>query len=302
MARVFASLFLVPILLWGCPARAVRLNDVSGTTDDPQAEQAFRSAQARLAEEKWTEARTEAEAFLARFPHDPLVPDATLLLGRAALATGDIARARSLFAQVRQGHDSALGEQADFFDGLALARSGDARAALAALRPFAGRMVDPAEAALLYRTLADAASSIGDRVEALRWLDALHSVLADETGRAEALVACQSLADGPLGPAEIERAIQILPRDGAAWPLVVLRRAHDALDAGDFAAADRMLSLLRDAAGEEDSRVRALSDTIADRRNVDARAIGAILPLSGRAREVGAEVLRGLLTASESMP
>jgi ABC-type branched-subunit amino acid transport system substrate-binding protein len=301
MARLLASLVLVPTLLVGCPARAVRLNDVAGTTDDPEAERAFRTAQALVAEQRWPLARAEAEAFLIRFPEDPLVPDASLLLGRVALATGDVPRARELFARVRRGPDAALGEQAAFFDGLALARAGDARAALSALRPFAGRMVDRAEAALLYRTLADAARTTGDRVEALRWLDALHSVVEAEPARVEALTACQAVADGPLAPAEIERAIQTLPRDGVAWPLVVLRRAKDALDEGDFAAADRMHALLHEAVGGQDARVGSLSDTIADRRNVDARAIGAILPLSGRAREVGAEVLRGLLTASEPM-
>lgn len=301
MARILAFLVVLPTLLVGCPARAVRLNDVAGTTDDPEAERAFRSAQALVAQEKWPEARAAIESFLTSFPQDALVPDATLLLGRVALSTGDVPRARAEFAHVREGHDAALAEQAAFFDGLALARSGDARGALVALRPFAGRMVDPTEAALLYHTLADAARSVNDKVEALRWLDALHGVVTEDEPREQALQACRNIADGPLVPAEIERAIQTLPRDGVAWPLVVVRRTRDALDEGDFAAADRMLALLRAAVGDEDPRVRTLSDTIADRRNVDPRAIGAILPLSGRAREVGAEALRGLLTASESM-
>ena len=301
MTRWLTCALLVPALLVGCPARAVRLSEVSGTTDDPAAERSFRSAQSLVAQQKWPEARAELDAFIARFPGDPLVPDATLLLGRVALSMGEVPRARELFASVRAGRDSALAEQAAFFDGLALARSGNARGALSALRPFAGRMVDPAESSLLYSTLADAARAIGDRVEALRWLDALHGAATTDSARESALSDCREVASGPLTPADIERAIQLLPRDGVAWPLVVQRQASDALDEGDFAAANRMLTLLREAVGEDDPRVRALSDTIADRRNVDARAIGAILPLSGRAREVGAEAMRGLLTASESM-
>ena len=95
--------------------------------------------------------------------------------------------------------------------GLALARSGDARAALTALRPFAGRMVDPAEAALLYRTLADAARTTGDRVDALRWLDALHSVVEAEEPPcswlvAEAAATCGSATAVPASESTLRMA------------------------------------------------------------------------------------------------
>jgi hypothetical protein len=64
---------------------------------------------------------------------------------------------------------------------------------MTALRPFAGRMVNPRTRSV--RTLADAART-GDRVDALRWLDALHSVVEAEEGARQAL-AVPDLADGP---------------------------------------------------------------------------------------------------------
>ncbi|MBI2895911.1 MAG: ABC transporter substrate-binding protein [Deltaproteobacteria bacterium] len=297
----FAVVLLLSAVTVGCPARAVRLSDVSGTTDDPQAEGAFRRAMREFESGRYEEARQELDSFLTRFPADPLVADARLTLGRIALETGDVPRARQYFRELRRGDDQALAEQASFFDGLALERAGDHAGAIEALRPFAGRMVDPADAELLYRTLSTASTSLGDHVGALRWVDAVAQVATTQSARRAAEQRATQIVQGPLSAEGVEQALRTLPRGGVAWPLVVQRSARDALDVSDFARATEMLALLRDSIGDEDQRVRDLGEAISDRRNVDPHVIGAVLPLSGRAREVGAEVLRGLYVASEGL-
>lgn len=301
MRRFVTSFGLAILVFSGCPARAVRLDDVTTRTDDPVAEADFRAAQEAFREGERADARARFEAFVRDHARDPLVPAARLYLARIDVADGRPSDARTKLAPLRASEDDALAEQATFVDGLALAALGPDRAndALATLEPFAGRLVDRADAIQLYRTLVDLLEHMQRPGDALRYVDGLLRVV-DDAERADVRARMRRLVD-TCTTAQAEAAYAVLPRDGEAWAVLALRRARLAVDAGSATQARAIVEDMASAFGEDDIRVVEARDLLRDREVVDERAIGAILPLSGHGRELGAQALRGLLLAAGTL-
>jgi ABC-type branched-subunit amino acid transport system substrate-binding protein/predicted negative regulator of RcsB-dependent stress response len=268
------------------------------TTTDVAAEADLRAARDAAEAGRVSEARQRYERFLEEHPRDPLVPVARLGLGRVLLANGEVEPALARFAEVAASDDPRVAEAGRFYRGVALHLAGRNDEALALLQPLIGRTANPEETSLLLRTVASAAQRTGRVVVALAALDRLAGNLdlpeaEREQGRQE-VRARVAEADA----AAIDAAYQELPRDGAAWPEVAQRAMRMAFDAGDMARVSEIVTELR-------TRQIPMSDELAQlalraerTEHADARVIGAIVPLTGRAREVGQRAMRGLLFAS----
>ncbi len=307
-ARRVLSLAAILLALWagwGCPGKPSgptigRLPVI--TSEDPQAEVEIREARELLDRGDIAEAEKLYRRFLEQRPEDPLVPVANLALGRIELAKGRVDEARTLFAKVAAHPDPSISEQGRFYDAVAAHLQGDNRLAIATLKPMQGRTIDPADTALLLRTLAAASEAIGDYLGALETLDALATGAVPESDRKEAVAEIIAIAAGKATAEQITAAYKELDREGTAWPHVARRALRDADGAGDVERMNEILEDIQDEDVELDEELQALALRAARPTEADPRTIGAILSLSGRARKVGEQSLRGLMLAAGLPP
>jgi branched-chain amino acid transport system substrate-binding protein len=287
----------------GCPKPPASMSTLPVlATNDPAAEADMRSAQSAEAEGRLEEAQERYEAFLRDRPQDPLTAIAELALGRLHLARGEVDAARTRLAAVADHADPSVAERARFYLGVALHLGGEHAEALHILEPFVGKTVDPEDTALLLRTLAAAALHMGDRVRAVVAYDQLATAAAPETDRADARTRLETLVHEGATAEDLGRLYDELPQDGPAWILVAVRAAKEAYAAGDLPRTRQVLAALRARNVTLDEELQELSIRVDRTDKADPRVVGAILPLSGRAREVGQLALRGLMLASGSPP
>jgi ABC-type branched-subunit amino acid transport system substrate-binding protein len=267
---------------------------------EPRAEARFREARAAREQGRAKDATRGFRAFLKEWPNDPLVPYAKLELGRIELEAGRAREARKWFDEVATAKDSALSERGRMYAAIAAQRSGDDRGALAVLKPLVGRTVDPEETALLLDSVASAEEAAGDALAALETRDReLGSELGDaQRKRAEERVTAIVRA---LDPAvQLPRAYELLPRDGYAWPVVARQLLRVSYERGERQRVSEIAEELSDRDIPLDEELSALVLRAERPDAADPSVIGAILPLSGRGREVGEAVLHGLMmTAAE---
>ncbi len=268
------------------------------TTDDPRAEADLRAAREAAEAGRAADAAQRYQRFLERYPRDPLVPIAELGLGQILLAQGDYPGALARFARVTQSPDAATAERGRFYEGITLQLAGEPLQALARLRPLLGRTVDPAETALLLRSVATASAQVGERLAAIDALDALLREPVTEDARTTARAQLESLAASALTAEEAQRAEATLPHGGAAWPLVARRALREAFAAGDMERVRTLGAALQAAGAALDEELSSMLLRAARPAEVAPGVVGAILPLSGRGREVGQRALRGLMLAA----
>lgn len=294
------SSLVVAVVALGCP-RGSGATDMETLppihTDDANAESAMRDADRAANEGRMDDARSGYEAFLHDFPSDPLAPLAHLGLARLLIDVGDPEGALADLDVVMAHSDPAIAERGRFWRGVALHLAARPEEALDLLLPLRGRTTDPEETALLLQTVAAAATQLGDHVTALAALDDLaqagtEAERADVTARITTLVATE-LADD-----EVQAAYDRLDHDGVAWPLVAIRALAAASAANDAARVRELAATLGDEHVVLPSEAAALIERAERMDHADPRVIGAILPLSGDAREIGRHALEGLMLAA----
>lgn len=298
--RLVLALALCASAFVGCPGPQRpdfgRLPTI--TSDNPKAEADLSAARELDAHGDHEGAAKRYRAFLQAYPKDPLVPVAKLALGRDLLQAGDNAEAAQLFAAVAQHSDQALAEQGRFYAAVAAHRLGREEAAVAALQPLVGRPIDPADTALLLRTLAEALANLERYGEAVRVLDTLAGENVPQADRKWALDRVAELTRDKVSPKDIEQLARDLGDDRPAWPLVVRRALRDADAAGNTDRAQELLEALRDAEVPLDDELSAIAMRAERPTEADPQVVGAVLSLSGRGRKVGELALRGLMLAA----
>lgn len=268
------------------------------TTLDPVAEADLRAAHEAAAAGQATLAEERFRAFSRDHPGDPLVPVARLGLGRVLLANGDIEEALGEFTVVADTDDPAVAEAGRFYQGVALHLAGRYEEAIERLSPLAGRTTDPARTVLLLRTLASAAQRTGRAALALESLDRLAgSEGLPATDREDARHQMRDLVENAEADA-VTRAYEELRRDGEAWPLVAARAIRLAFDDSDMGRVAAIVAELRARNVPMSDELGELAVRAERTERADPRVIGAIAPLTGRARQVGQQVSRGLMLAS----
>jgi branched-chain amino acid transport system substrate-binding protein len=266
---------------------------------EPRAEADFRAARSARDAGQSKDAARRFRDFLRTWPTDPLVPFAKLELGRIELDAGRPRDARKWFEEVAQTQEPALAERGRMYAAVTAARLGEQREALQVLRPLVGRTVDPQETALLLATVASAQEATGDELGALETRDMeLGTTALEPAQRARAEERVQALVKG-LDPAlELPRAYELLPHDGYAWPVVARQLLRVSFDRGERERVSEIARALTKQGGPLDEELAALVLRAERSDSADPLVVGAILPLSGRGREVGEAALHGLLLSA----
>lgn len=284
----------------GCPHRAAGVLPPLETAASPDvhAEADFRAARDALDSGDLATANRRFRAFIEVWPHDPLAPMARLELGRIDLKQGDLDSAIRWFEGVAKTPDPALKERGRMYAAVARSRAGAHLDALSTLRGLVGRTIDPAETALVLSTIAVSEAALGNRLAALEARDRelRGELAADERKAAEAAVS--DLTKSLTPDLELPRAYEILPRDGDAWAVVASRLLRVSEAQGNATRVQDIAQDMRDESIPIDEELSALILRAERAGDIDSSVIGAILPLSGRGREVGEGAQRGLMLAS----
>lgn len=266
---------------------------------EPQAEADYREAQTLEQHGQNEQAFERYKAFVDVWPKDPLTPYARLALGRLSLAAGHPRAALGFFAAAEKASDTTLAERARMYSGVAHSQLGEHELAAPALRPFVGRTVDPAETALLLDALATSESALGDHLAALETSD--RELRGELTPAQKRLVDARvrALLDTIEPSQSLERAYEILRRDGAVWPDVARRLLRKSNARNDSTRVAEIADDLRAQNIELDDELATLVLRAQRPTDADPSVVGAILPLSGRGREAGEAALQGLLLSAD---
>jgi branched-chain amino acid transport system substrate-binding protein len=295
---IVAALVALSSMGGGCPRRApLAPLEIIGSPD-PHAEADFRAAKDAEARGDLDTAAQRYRAFIEVWPEDPLEPVARLQLGIIDLTRGDPANARAWFDGVASSQDPTLRERGRMYGAVARSRAGDHLDALSVLRPLVGRTIDPRETALLLRTIAEAEEAIGNRLAALEARDRELSGELSQEQAETARIAVRRLTEALSPDLELPRAYETLSRDGSAWPEVARRLIAVSQERGDTERVRAVADDLRTQGISLDEALTALVIRAERSGGADLGVVGAILPLSGRAREVGESTMRGLMIAS----
>jgi ABC-type branched-subunit amino acid transport system substrate-binding protein len=283
------------LVLCGCPRRFDPAAAPALTSPDEGVNERYTEAR-RLFDDGKLERAARAFAELARaHPGDPLAAAANLYRGRIALRQGQPGDAKALLAPVARGPESdAVATQARYHLGLALVRLGEHREGRRLLQPFLQRVGDKDRPALL-ASLGQAARELGDPAAAATYLDELHHA----TSRPVERLFARSTLEAILGvlPAAKLRAIYSGARpSGLLAALAGQRLARAEAAAGNAAEAARILAATADA--REQHRVRSPAS---GGPAVRPKLVGLLVPLTGRYRSAGREVLRGAVEASSAL-
>jgi branched-chain amino acid transport system substrate-binding protein len=319
-APIFTSKVAKPARIWltaasfgcalalggGCPQGTAKVSSLSAlelaASPEPRAEADFRAAMVARKAGRLDEAEQRLKGFMDAWPKDPLVPYAKLELGRIELDRNDYRAAQEWLDDVAKQQNPALAEHARMYGAVASQRLGQHEHAIAVLRPMLGRTVDPEDTTLVLDTLGAAEQAIGDEPAALATRDKELSGDLPEVKRNEVEELVRKLVAGLDPVLKLPLAYEKLPRSGVAWPLVAKRLLRVSHERGDRERVSKVAQDLADEGIALDEELAALVSRAERSSEADPGVIGAILPLSGRGREVGEAALQGLLLASETQP
>lgn len=267
-------------------------------TSDADAEADLHAADEAALAGRGADARAGYQTFLSEHPSDPLVPLAHLGLGRVELADGDAASALVELDAARGSSDAVVEERVRFHRGIALYFLHRDAEAIETLSPLRGTTTDPEDTRLLLETLATAGSRTGDHVLALSALDDLALASTSDADREDVQRRARAIVQTELTESELSRAYDDLRHDRVSWPLVAVAALRAAYAANDAARVRTIAETLRAEHVELSSELAEIVSRAERIEHADPNVIGAILPLTGSAREVGQRALRGLVLAS----
>ncbi|HKP55708.1 MAG TPA: penicillin-binding protein activator [Polyangiales bacterium] len=301
MRLPYLTLFLAALLLVGCK-QATSGPEIGRlpvlTSDDPQAEAEKHEADELAAHGQKSRAATKYREFLHARPDDALVPLVQLALGRIMLDEKKDGEALALFSSVAQHPQAAVAEQGRFYGAIANQRLGHNTEAIEALSPMVGRTIEPKDTLELLKTLTLAYEAEGKVFEAIATLEQLQADTAlpqpeRERARKE-LVELLPKAS----PADIRRAVDELNPKGYAFKFAIGRAIKDADAARDLERTRQLLGVMQENNLPLDEELSAIQLRAAAPTDANPQAVGALLSLSGRARRVGEQALRGVMLAS----
>lgn len=301
MRNSLAAFLVLGWVAMGCPRGEQETTLPIVTTDDAEADAAMREALTLAESGEDEEAEARFRAFLHDYPTDPLHPVADVELGRLLLARGATAEARTHFARVREHEEPALAERALLYEGVTMHLEGESAAALDQLRPLVERTVDPSETALLLQTIAAASERVGDRAGAVLAYDGLMQADVPSEAKDDARAHLDPIIEA-LTAEELETLFGQLPRSGYAWAPVSRRALREAFAQGELGRVRAIAAALAEERVPLDRELQSIALRAERTGQTDLRAIGAILPLSGRGREVGQLALQALMLGAGLPP
>jgi len=282
----------------GCPSRFDPRAEPVQASPNREADHDYRQARSRLDAGDLTGAVERYQAFLVKYTGDPLVPAVKLGLARAELGLGELPKARELVEPMAGDLGRALpatpeAQRARYLLGLLQHKAHEWQKARDTLRPYINAIVAGDDAFELHAVLADAAAQLGDVDDALTEYNAFYGGARPAEkiyvrDRASALVT-------KLTSMEAQRLWSAVPRDSLAAAFLGRRLAAEKRAAGDLNGERSMLDdskTARERAGLEEARGDG-------GRAMSVRALGCVLPLTGKGRALGERALRGALLAAD---
>jgi ABC-type branched-subunit amino acid transport system substrate-binding protein len=302
--RMRQYVFLCAVALCACPHPSTG----QGTVDQQPRVEVKPSADADQALAKASQvadskSRKEAiDAYLAvrkAYPETTAGQDALLRAGLLAYEEGEYATARKALSELlfeNPLHPRA--NQARLTSGLAALELKAYRDAYQTLSSLVDKLEGPekvrAEEALA--KAAAGAQQFGEAMKlALRKVDEAHG----EDERKAALVALQDVVETRTTFLSIAEAWHELPTSHPAWPLLTFKLARVYYHLRDWTRLDETLrALLKEAPESQWSpEAKELLARVSRRATVRPKAVGVVLPLSGKYKAFGDAALRGLQLA-----
>ncbi|MBN2531223.1 MAG: ABC transporter substrate-binding protein [Deltaproteobacteria bacterium] len=298
--------YLLPILLLlfvfisGCPSetKAPLIAPVSQQSSNPEAESLFKEGVALFDDAALDEADEKFSLFLTRFGDDPLVSQVYLYRGRIAWKQDRLTAANDFFRKVYdRGESEPLYEYAAMYLGLMSHDRAEYKEAVAFLLPVAGRFSDGEENLNVLKTVWRSYAALNDWKQEIVWIDAYLNAQPGEDERQAALSEVQKLIV-QMSIEDLADAQKTLNPKEMVWAIVSAQIARVQFENGQFAEADKTVTEIQQANEKNAVLLSDLIELIERRNRVDIRTVGCLLPLSGKMRLVGQDVLKGVMLAS----
>ena len=212
----------------------------------------------------------------------------------------DIGRCQSAvphFEQAQDSADHAIALRAKLHLASCQLQLGDPERALETVEPLAGERFSSEEQALLWDTTVIAAEQTTSAAVALRALDTLfeRGGPPPDPQRADAVL---DLLAQKLTLEETTALFEELRAGALPHVVVSMRLLHHALETQDTALVVSASDELRASDSMEDPEVTILVARADEFLHGNPYVVGALLPLSGRGREVGRQLLQGMQLAA----
>jgi len=288
---------VIGLVLSGCPRSFDPAAAPNLTSPNPQANSAFTKARRLFEAGSLARADSAFDAYLKAHSTDNLVPQAAVFRGRIALRQNRPKVAQKVLAApaTRPAGDET-GLQARYYLGLASVRAGAHAEARRLLGPYL-KIVESDKLPPVLVGLAHACVQLRDFPAAVLHLSRLHEATGRPTEKAYARQVMERVVDTDLTEQQ-------------------LRAAHGAADSGSLLAAltGRRMARLARAAGKGEEAARLLRDTAGARAShqvdlgpqttgaaaVRGNLVGLLVPLRGRYRLAGKQLLAGALEGARS--
>jgi ABC-type branched-subunit amino acid transport system substrate-binding protein len=296
LSRLAILLFL---FLAACPKRVtVNGRVMSEEAARVEATKEVERARADSAKQTPEESAERFEAIAVRFGDLPASADALYEAGLRWRAAGQPARAQAALSRLLTRMPLSLrAAQAKYQLAIAEAEAGRPRDALASLTSLYDKLPTP-ERPQAAREAARAAEAAHLWPHAARWRGEAARVTQGEDGARE-LAKAIDLVDGQLTFAEVASLKAALPPDSPLLPAVTMKVARVQLHLHDEIAAERSAREVAERwpGSPYAQDARALVDRLARRAQVNPRAIGVAVPLSGKQKPWGEAIMQGVALA-----
>lgn len=288
---------IVACVMAGCPRSFDPAAAPNLTSANPAANSSFSGARRLFDAGSLARADAAFAAYLKTHPTDNLVPQARVFRGRIALGQQKPRRACEILASPAQRPaDDETGLQARYYLGLASVRVGAHAQGRKLLRPFL-KIVKAEKLPPLLISLAHACVQLKDHVAAIPHLSRLHGLTDRPTEKAYARGILVRLVDTVLTDAQVRAAHGAASSDSLLVALTARKLARLARAAGKAEEATR---LLRETAAARTRHGVELAGQGKGVTRIHGNLIGLLVPLRGRYRLAGKQLLAGAMEGARS--
>ena len=296
-------LILCAALLYGCPGEiapppVAPLAQPQKKSDSPEANSLYWEGVRQFESGEYTLADEQFTRFEEAFSTDPLMDEVRLYRGRIALNRKLPADARSYFEQVyAKGDKTPLFEYASMYMGLSAFQMSNFKEAVNFLRPIVGRFEEKKDNLAVLETLWKSFAGTEDWQQQVLWVEKFLAAGPDDRQKEAALESVRDVItrQSELSLTQVQKQLQ---KKGAVWALICGRIAVVQLEQEQFGRAMAMVEEIKASGADNVALVEDLIVQIEAQNQADMHTIGCLLPLTGKMRLVGQDVLKGVKLAA----